>query len=320
MSKIWNCVKVYFIRNSSNSLGVILTVLILPCVVLLSFYYTHTAKTANVIAVVDSNYELTEYLSTQHIQFELKEFKPLKDEVFMRKYCGLIYKDGDKYKAISYSGEKNQERLNSIINYSYEPEKKVNGGYPEAFYLSLCILLIQAVINMKLFVDDRRNSIIGRMSVIGVSTFQYLCSMIIFNWIIMLIPYGLSNVVFNRIFFESDIVMDVKILFICMLTTAFFSIIAMAICVLATDNSSTIMIGNIVACFTAILSGMFGTIKSKGMIIVSDIMPQKLCYLWVKKVFLQDNIINSFFIKICVGCFFVLILSNVIYRKNNLYN
>lgn len=320
MLKILSCLKVYFIRNSSNYLGVILTIIILPCVVFLSCYYTKTSKYKDVIAVVDSNNELTEYLNKQNIQYDLKESKPSEDELFMRKYSGLIYKAGAVYKGISYSGEKDQERLDSIINYSYEPEEILNGGYPEAFYLSLCILLIQAVINMKIFIDDRRNSIIGRMNVIGVSTYQYLFSMILFNWVTMSIPYGIANVVFNRIFFKSNLETDIKVLAICILTTGFFAIIAMGICVLATDNSSTIMIGNIIACFTAILSGMFGTVKSKELTIVSNFMPQRLCYMWAKKSLVQGNIINSFFVLICMVCLLVYVLSNMIYRKNTLYS
>ncbi|WP_242631615.1 ABC transporter permease [Sedimentibacter sp. zth1] len=234
----------------------------------------------------------------------------------MRCYIGTVIIKSDTSSVISYNGANTEQMLEMILKREYV-NQEADKSFPKAFYLNLCILLIQAVLNMKLFVSDRQNDIMNRLQIMGLQKSQYLISYLFFNWAALFIPYSISNIICNIIFFGSTMIENIKILFICFIVTGLFASIAQLICSSVKDNASVIMVGNIIACFTTLLSGMFGSWNNRILKAVGNCMPQSISYRWVDKIFHQGSIINSSFLLIITLFIVILCSTLLIYNKTS---
>lgn len=316
MVKIMNCVLININRNFSNVISMVIALLIIPLVVVASFYINNLNGKTTKIAIVGDEPGLISYLEENNIPYVAKKEKPNKEDIYLRRYVGTIVTDGQDETIISYNGKKVEKYLAAIVGRMYEPVESGN-GFPKAFYLNLCIILIQAVLNMKMFISDRRNNIINRLYVMGFGRNKYLLSYLIFNWIALFIPYSLSNIICNIVYFGSTFMESMKILLICFVVTGLFASIALLICACVKDNASAIMVGNIIACFTALLSGMFGKWENKALQVISDFMPQKLSYSWVEKIYNGGGIINIYFIAIICLFAIITVATSIIYKQVN---
>lgn len=313
MKKIISSFKLNIARNYSNKISVVMSIIIIPLVVIVSFYSIRT-DSLGTVAVVGDDESLISYLEENDIDYEIKEKAPIKEELYMRLYVGTIFCDRQNTTIESYYGSKKAEVLQSLADRCYvgRTDKK---EFSDAFFISLCIVLIQAVLNMKMFISDRKNGIMSRLRISNFSSAMYVFSYLLFNWMAIFIPYGISLCIGNAIFLNADILENLKILFISFIVSGLFSSIALFICVCVKDNASTIMMGNIIAVFTTLLSGMFGSIENKVFVAVSRCMPQRISYMWVDKVFHEGNMFNVHLgIIVMLGCCFY-ILSELLFRK-----
>ena len=320
MKKILKCSLMNFKRSFSNMMGMVISVFMIPLIVVASFYMnSHSQDTMN-IAVIGDAPGFVSYLESVGISCEIMENEPDKMMMYMRKYSGAVLtENGEAVSAVSYEGEKVQEKLDSMISHSYSAEKNDN-SFIKSFYVNLCILLIQAVLNMKLFISDRRNNMRERLHIMSVNRTEYMLSYLIFNWAELFIPYSLSNIICSVLFLGTSAAGCLKIAFICFVVSGLFSAIALLICSAVTDNASAIMTGNLIACFSAILSGMFGEWSNNIMRKVGSFMPQSISYTWAEKVFSSNNVINSSSVLIAV--LFVMIFGSalMLYRRYDLKN
>ncbi|WP_242631614.1 hypothetical protein [Sedimentibacter sp. zth1] len=73
MKNIIKCFCINVIRNFSNSMSMIISVLIIPIVVLTSFYINNLSGDNVKIAVVGEDSQFIQYLEENHISYDLKE-------------------------------------------------------------------------------------------------------------------------------------------------------------------------------------------------------------------------------------------------------
>ncbi|MGT2749835.1 ABC transporter permease [Streptococcus orisasini] len=322
MRKIFKCFQINIIRNFSDNMGVIFSVIIMPLVVVAAFYATNLPNATEKIAVIGGSETFTHYLDKNQISYDKLKALPEKQDIYMRNYSGVIKKQNGKVTVISYKGSQYRRELQLITKqkYSFNEEKNNSEKFPNAFYLSMSILLIQAVLNMRLFVNDRINDTSKRLRVIGIKNSQYLSSHLLFNWAALFIPFGLANVICNRLFFGSSMIEDLKVILISFIVTGLFSALAVLICTLVKDNGSAIMVGNIVACFTVLLSGMFGNFHNTILKAISQCMPQKISFNWVNEIFHHGDIVGGNFLLILIMFTVSMLLAVGFYNRSNQYS
>lgn len=320
MKKIFKCAAVNYRRSFSNKMGMIISVIMLPLIVLFSFYMNSSDQAPMRIAVIGNAPQLVSYLENKGISYDIMDDIPDKLTMYKRVYSGAIMtENGKAVSAVSYEGDEVQKAMDSVIQRDYVPEKSKN-SFSEAFYMNLCILLIQAVLNMKLFISDRQNNIKERLQIMGVSLTEYMSSYLVFNWASMFLPYCISNIVCSLLFLNTSIAGCFKIMFICFVVTGLFSALALLICSAVRDNSSAIMTGNLIACFSAILSGVFGSWSSKMMRVIGKCMPQSISYTWADKVFSGNTVLNSSSALMAVLFTAIFCLALIMYRRNERIN
>ncbi|GAW69329.1 ABC transporter permease [Streptococcus mutans] len=322
MRKIFKCFQINITRSFSNNMGVIFSMIIMPLVVIAAFYATNLPNTTEKIVVIGESKAFTQYLDKNQVSYNKLKTLPEKQDIYMRNYSGVIKKQNGKVTVISYKGSKYKQELQLIAKQKYSSNKGKSSSekFPNAFYLSMSILLVQAVLNMKLFVSDRINDTSKRLRVIGIKNSQYLSSHLLFNWAALFVPFGFVNVICNRLFFGSSITEDLKVVLISFIVTGLFSALAILICTLVNDNGSAIMIGNIVACFTVLLSGMFGNFHNKILEAISQCMPQKISFNWVNGIFHHGDIVGGNFLLILIMFAISMLLAVGFYNRYNQYS
>ncbi|HEO6694105.1 TPA: ABC transporter permease [Streptococcus agalactiae] len=319
MGKIFKCFQINIIRNFSDNMGVIFSLIIMPLVVFAAFYATNLPNATEKIAVIGESETFIQYLDKNQISYDKLKALPEKQDIYMRNYSGVIKKQNGKVTVISYKGSQYRRELQLIAKKKYSSNKEKNDSekFPNAFYLSMSILLVQAVLNMRLFVNDRTNDTSKRLRVIGIKNSQYLSSHLLFNWVALFIPFGLVNVICNRLFFGSSMIEDLKVILISFIVTGLFSALAVLICTLVKDNGSAIMVGNIVACFTVLLSGMFGNFHNKILKAISQSMPQKISFNWVNEIFHRGDIVGENFLLILIMFTVSMLFAVGFYNRSN---
>lgn len=318
IQKILRCFQNNVIRNFSNNLGTICSMLILPVVVITSFYVTKLDLSNDTIATVNVNQNLIKYLNENHINYSRLDNYPTKFDIYTRKFTGVIQYEGNEYKTYSFKGNTYKKELDLIVarKYSKAVYKGKTAPLSVAIFQSSSILLIQTVLNMKLFIDDRKNGVSQRLRIIGVKDYQYLISYFIFNWLSVAIPFCITTLLCYKFILASHTVGYLTVLFVGLLIAMMFSMLALLICTAVRDNASAIMVGNIVACFTALLSGMFGEFKNGILKWVSEFMPQKLAYNWINSVVIRDiHFFDSHLVLILIICISSFILTQKLYSK-----
>jgi ABC-type MDR transport system permease component len=281
---------------------IIFSLIIVPVVVIAAFYAVNSPNTIEKIAVIGENKAFIQYLDKNRVSYDQLDTLPDKIDIYMRNYSGAIKNQDGKVTVISYKGTKYKQELQLISeqNYAYNENESGLDKFPHAFYLSMSILLIQAVLNMRLFISDRMNDMSKRLRMIGIKSNQYLSSYILFNWISLFIPFGITNAICNRLFFKSTIIEDLNVIFISFVVTGLFSALAILICTFVNDNGSAIMVGNIIACFTVLFSGMFGDFQNNILKFISQFMPQRISFNWVNSIFNHGNITEGNFLFIII--------------------
>lgn len=315
MRRIWSSFKLNMVRNYSNKLSIVMTMLVIPLVVIASFYVTKIDGNLGTIAVVGENNSLIRYLEDNNIDYEIKNKVPSTQDVYMRSYIGTIKTENNIETYISYCGEQKSKFIEKIILRDYSIQDK-KGNIPEAFFLSLSILLIQAVLNMKMFIEDRRKDIIARLKLEDFNEWNYILSYLIFNWISLLIPYGISVLICSIVFFQVSFIRLITLFIVCIFITGLFSGIALLICCCIKDNASAIMSGNIIAVFSTLLSGMFGKTDNNIFLYISNYMPQKRSYLWLKSMYDGYGMININLFWIIICFIITVLMAAIIYIKS----
>ncbi|EGJ44844.1 ABC transporter permease [Streptococcus sanguinis] len=302
MRQIFKCFQINITRSLNNSMEIIFSLIIVPVVVIAAFYAVNSPNTIEKIAVIGENKAFIQYLDKNRVSYDQLDTLPDKIDIYMRNYSGAIKNQDGKVTVISYKGTKYKQELQLISeqNYAYNENESGLDKFPHAFYLSMSILLIQAVLNMRLFISDRMNDMSKRLRMIGIKSNQYLSSYILFNWISLFIPFGITNAICNRLFFKSTIIEDLNVIFISFVVTGLFSALAILICTFVNDNGSAIMVGNIIACFTVLFSGMFGDFQNNILKFISQFMPQRISFNWVNSIFNYGNITEGNFLFIII--------------------
>ena len=302
MRQIFKCFQINITRSLNNSMEIIFSLIIVPVVVIAAFYAVNSPNTIEKIAVIGENKAFIQYLDKNRVSYDQLDTLPDKIDIYMRNYSGAIKNQDGKVTVISYKGTKYKQELQLISeqNYAYNENESGLDKFPHAFYLSMSILLIQAVLNMRLFISDRMNDMSKRLRMIGIKSNQYLSSYILFNWISLFIPFGITNAICNRLFFKSSIIEDLNVIFISFVVTGLFSALAILICTFVNDNGSAIMVGNIIACFTVLFSGMFGDFQNNILKFISQFMPQRISFNWVNSIFNHGNITEGNFLFIII--------------------
>jgi len=302
MRQIFKCFQINITRSLNNSMEIIFSLIIVPVVVIAAFYAVNSPNTIEKIAVIGENKAFIQYLDKNRVSYDQLDTLPDKIDIYMRNYSGAIKNQDGKVTVISYKGTKYKQELQLISeqNYAYNENESGLDKFPHAFYLSMSILLIQAVLNMRLFISDRMNDMSKRLRMIGIKSNQYLSSYILFNWISLFIPFGITNAICNRLFFKSTIIEDLNVIFISFVVTGLFSALAILICTFVNDNGSAIMVGNIIACFTVLFSGMFGDFQNNILKFISQFMPQRISFNWVNSIFNHGNITEGNFLFIII--------------------
>ena len=320
MKKILKCAAVNYMRSFGNKMGMIISVVMIPLIVLLSFYMNSRDQDPLRIAVIGDAPQLVSYLEEAGVSYDIMDDVPDKLMMYKRVYSGAIMtENGEAVSAVSYEGDEVQKALENVIIGDYAPEK-AEKSFARAFYVNLCILLIQAVLNMKLFISDRRNNIKERLQIMGVSLAEYMTSYLIFNWAALFLPYCISNIVCSVLFLGTSAVGCLRIMFICFVVSGLFSAMALLICSAVTDNASAIMTGNLIACFSALLSGVFGGWSSKVMRVIGNCMPQSISYTWADKIFSGNTVLNSSSALIAVLFTVIFGSALILYRRNERKN
>jgi len=307
---ILRCLRNNLIRNFSNNLGIICSMFIVPLVVIASFYVTKLNLSSDTIATLNVNQNFIEYLNDNNISYSQLNDYPTKFEIYTQKFNGVIQYEGNEYKTFSYKGNAFKKELDSIVDrkYSKVAHNTKTSSISLAIFHASSILLIQTVLNMKLFIDDRKNGVLQRLRIVGVKDYQYLSSYFLFNWLSVAFPFTLATVLSNNYFLGSNVKIDLEIITICFIITVLFSMLALLICTIVRDNTSAIMVGNIVACFSILLSGMFGSPRIYLLNRLGDFMPQKIAYSWFKIVVENHTILNhnlAIILSVCILSFFV---------------
>lgn len=320
MNKILKCSVMNFIRSFNNKMGMVISIFMIPLIVLVSFYINSRNQDPMNIAVIGDAPQFISYLEKTGISYDIMNKEPDEFLMYKRIYSGAVFtENGKAISAVSYEGETVQNNLEKIIEHDYTPEK-AEKSFTKAFYINLCILLIQAVLNMKLFISDRRNNIKERLQIMGVNRTEYMASYLIFNWAALFLPYSFSNIICSILFLKTSAVECIRILFICFIVSGLFSAIALLICSAVTDNASAIMTGNLIACFSALLSGMFGGWSSRIMQIIGNCMPQSISCTWAEKVFSGGSLLNTSSMLIFIIFAVIFLSALILYKRNDQNN
>ncbi|WP_238861417.1 ABC transporter permease [Clostridium sp. YIM B02569] len=264
-------------RIKNNKISLIITFLIIPISIGFACFTASKDLVSGKVAIIGSDKEYIDYLVSQKIDYDELNAPPSNSDIIEGKYIGTIYLPISEGKYVNYRGQDNEKILKklvdkkSIVSYSNNDKLGLIYGYVVLF------VIIQAVLNMKLYTQNRELGILKRICSTGTSFSNYIICEVIYNFLMVFIPTIFSIYIFKFIFNVKFNASYVEIILLTALITILAISIALFICTVIQDSDSAIMTGNIVALFTTILSGAFMPINCGGLIqMTSNIMPQKI--------------------------------------------
>lgn len=308
--------KMNFLRAQKNKIGLVIGFLILPVVIFCVLNFWEGNREIGKIAVIGNNAELEAYLSDHNFSFKKMEEMPSLRDVMLRTYEGSIQKDGNGVEYyVNYGGNKTDLVLKSIIQRTYEQPEVLNSAFQTIFLYVFGLMFLQAILNMRLFIEDRQIGIFIRLQNCFSNRQQYMLSHLLYNVAMLFFPSVFSLILFGKILNHVFIEGIFKIATVTLVAAVFCSVMALLLCVLVKNNDSTIMVGNIVVVLTTLLSGTFGEITSGVLSVISAFMPQKLFVQWLN---LTESdkyfVLNKEFVMIILFIIGIYLLSNFCFK------
>lgn len=265
-------------RNRRNWLGLVISLIILPGIVLGYLSFFHDGVIGK-IAVSNVNADTIAYFQKNNILYQEVNGEPEDIYKVSGDYLGYIayHPDGSKPDYETYIGS--ETLIQQIANETYSHTVKKQDVFTNLFPTVIVVMFLEAVLNMKPFIDDRQNGLIVRQDVIGLKKSSYVCAMLLYNAVLLFVPLLLSLFIGQEIFGVDYGYSGIQVCVISAVMSLVGSLCAFALCSMVRRNDSAILVGNIVAVMSTLLSGVFGNWKGFGLI--GDIMPQRILLEWI---------------------------------------
>ena len=293
-----NIVKNNLHRALALSNYVILTMSITLALILGASFFTSQAQSLGSIAVIGDIDELDRYKN----QFEIHRLEepPAMSEMVRNKYDAVLTKEQNgQYEVFTLRSEEfkvNLEQSFSGTLASTDIKLEARGTATNILGFLLMYILIQGIMFMKFFSEDKENGTFKRIVTGPVGIKGYLVSQFITTFLLIYIP------TFTVLIFSKEILkIDLGLSYFCyswLLTLIVFIAAAAAICITAfvekEDNAMTLA-GAIIV-LTSLLSGAFYTIDHNNWIIktFNSILPQTFVLRIVQGVE-QELLASSYF-------------------------
>lgn len=301
-------------RIKNNKISLIITFLIIPISIGFACFTASKDLVSGKVAIIGSDKEYIDYLVSQKINYDELNAPPSNSDIIEGKYIGAIYLPISEGKYINYRGQDNERILEKLLSKESIASSSNRNALTLIYGYVALFVIIQAVLNMKLYTQNRELGILKRICSTGTSFSNYIICEVIYNFLMIFIPTIFSIYIFKLIFNVKFNASYIEIILLTALITILAISIALFICTVIRDSDSAIMTGNIVALFTTILSGAFMPINCGGLIqMTSDIMPQKIFLDIVSSIGENSNLLYDKFL-IILSISIVLVIFSILYN------
>lgn len=317
-------IKNNFYRSLEMKNYMITVIIITTFTIMFSIYFTNKIEMKTNIALVSNSKTLS--INSKYLNITRLSDKPKKSELMLNKYDAVVVDNGNgefEIDTIKDAAFKDylQQILKGKIHAAFTGEKRGVGSNILGFLLMF--ILIEGILLMRLFAEDREDNIFKRIMYSPVSVLSYIFAYLIFTFILIYMPTMFilileSNILKVNIGFS--IIEYSYMLALISFLAASFSIFMNAL-IKKYDNCSSLSCSIIV--FTSILSGSFYTMKNHNKIIdkLVELLPEKQYMIFLQNIEKGVSINNSIFqlvYIVLVALIFLAVASRSVisYRKN----
>jgi hypothetical protein len=279
MKEIFTSILFNIKRSRKNWLGLVVSLVMVPLIVLGYLNFFQDAS-IGMVAVSGADADTLAYFRENGILYREIPVKPNETYRVSGDFLGYVeyHQDGSDPVYETYVGS--EELMGKIAAQTYSQLFRKQDVLVDLLPSVIVVIFLEAVLNMKSFIEDRQNRLIRRLNIVGANNSLYILSILLCNVLLMLVPLLLA-------LFAGQFVYGVDYGYsaaqICAISAvmAFLScLFAFALCSVVRRNDSAILAGNIIAIVSSLLSGVFGFWK--GIDFISKAMPQRMLLEWIK--------------------------------------
>ncbi len=278
MKGVLSILKNNFYRSANKKNYIIVTLIITFLSIMLAVYFTSKLEIKGNIAVVSSSPDVN--IGSGFLKVTVLDKIPPRSELVMNKYDAVVIDRGGRYEIDTIKSDSFKNKLENVINHAdasgFEGEAKRGPGANVLGYLTMFVLL-QGLMFMTLYSDDKENKTFKRIGVSPVPIGCYLLAHGIFNFLFVYIPTFAVLVVCKEALKVNIGLGYVHYLLLLgilsMLSTAFA--LFMSSVMENADNCMTL--GSTVVTLTSILAGSFYSFNSGNAMVKNliGVLPQK---------------------------------------------
>ena len=280
MNEIIVCVAMNLKRCRSNIMGTLVTVILLPVFIIgiaVAGKDNHVGK----IAICNGNQHIFEYLDENNIIYQVFDIKELKQKKLegSGEYLGYISYDiaGNVMDYGTYI--KKGEIIEQVVDQTYRVKKEDINFLQNIVPVLVSLIFLESVLNMKLYLKDRHIGMMARLKVLGIKNQAYCFATLLYTWLFMFVPIMISFLIVRyglKVDFEFSFLSTIIFIGV---TIILGSLCAFSLCSVISNEASAIMVGNVLAVITSIISGLFG--EWDKLKVIGNIMPQKILLNWM---------------------------------------
>ncbi|KAJ51665.1 ABC-2 type transport system permease protein [Clostridium tetanomorphum] len=279
---IFTIFKNNFYRILSKKAIISVVLIFIPVMIASAVYFTGKMETKANIAVVSRN-KILNVTNNKEVNIKYLDQKPKMSELLLNKYDAVIYyKDSDSFEVITIKNEKLKKDIEKFIKnpsqgFKNSVKEQKRGVGTNILGFLIMIILLQAVILMVLYPEDRDFRTFKRILIAPISEKKYLFAQGIFNFVIIYVPVFLSIVITKEIF-KVNIGFDYKTLAILLsIIVLFGTAFALFMTSIIDDIDNSSMLAQFIAMLTSIISGSFYSFSDNNKILDSIVnaLPQK---------------------------------------------
>lgn len=260
---------------------IILVLILTSASILLAVYFTSKSVIKGNIAIVTPNKDFN--ISSEYIHFEVVKSIPLKSDLIMNKYDAYIIDRGSgKYDVITFKDSAFKKMLLELISMKnpadFKPDKSnVRGVGTNILGFLLMFILLQGILMMYLFAEDKEQGQITRIAISPISFVKYLLAHCLFTFSYIFIPTII-------ILFAIKVICGINIgftllqyFFLLAVICAFATAFSLLLNTLASKSDTANMTGSAMVMLTTMLSGSFYSFDKGNPLLetVIKILPQK---------------------------------------------
>lgn len=246
-------------RTLSKKNRIFISLLMTAVSIFFAVYFTAKLQVRGNVAIITDNG--LSFQNTKYINFTVLKNVPPKSELVLNKYDAIVIDKGNgNYEIETIKSNEYKEMLTkALINpQDFVPENKDTRGVGTNIigYL-LMFLMLQGILFMESFSEDKEGEQIKRIAASPISFFKYLSGNFMFTFLFIFLPTYIFLIIISKLLgieIGFTLFQYLLLLFIaCMLSTGF----SMFLNSLVKTSDDANMIGSAITILSTILSGSF---------------------------------------------------------------